>query len=366
MDALSPPKFVRQGKNDVYYTLIKEVQEKVLQDSRLQLKAKRKAFGLLTMYWVFYVCILIFGNHTLSLFIFYVLMGWTMIVLFVNSFHDAAHNALFKTPEANRRFAYVLEFFGTNSHLWIQRHILLHHPYANIPNWDCDIKQSDLVRLFPNVKWYSFHRWQHIYVWFLYPFYTLIWLYYRDFKDFFGTKDNYIKRVHQIPKMEYIKLFAAKALNLFLVLGVPYLVLNHSLTMILAAWFTMHILSSIVGVVALISTHVDEDAVFPMPDEDGQMKTTWMVHQMTVTKDFSAGHPVADFLYGGFTHHVAHHLFPGVSHVFYPKITPIIKDFAQKHNLPYTCYPVWAAIRSHYILLKHRGIQPNLFFDGEL
>ena len=55
---------------------------------------------------------------------------------------------------------------------------------------------------------------------------------------------------------------------------------------------------------------------------------TWAEHQLTVTKDFSAGNVVADFLYGGFTHHVAHHLFPTVGHTYYPHITPIIKKYA--------------------------------------
>ena len=69
---------------------------------------------------------------------------------------------------------HVLELFGSNSEIWIKRHILLHHPYPNVQNWDCDIKQSNLVRLFPNSKWYKFHKFQHIYMWFLYPFYTRI------------------------------------------------------------------------------------------------------------------------------------------------------------------------------------------------
>ncbi|MFN3757421.1 MAG: fatty acid desaturase family protein [Flavobacterium sp.] len=366
MADLHTPKFIRKGKKDIYHKLIKEVHAKVLSNTKIQRKAIFKALTLLLLYWSFYALLLFFGNHTVALFSLYILMGCTMIILFVNSFHDAAHNAVFKTPEANRRFAYILEFFGTSSHLWIQRHILLHHPYPNIPHWDADIKQSNLVRLFPNVKWYTFNRYQHIYVWLLYPFYTLIWLYYRDFKDFFGSKDNYIKRVHKIPRIEYFKLFLAKFLNLFLFLGLPYLVLHHPFSIILTAWFLMHIVSSIVGVVALISTHVDEDAVFPIPGPDGQMNTTWMEHQMTVTKDFSAGHPVADFLYGGFTHHVAHHLFPGISHVYYPKITPIIVAFAKEHDLPYTCYPVWSAIQSHYKLLKTRGSKVNIFYNGEL
>lgn len=366
MDTLHQPVYKRAPKDDFFKKLIKEVQEKVLQDKSIQQKNIIKALSFLTAFFVFYTCILLFGNNTNLLFLFYILMGFSMISVFVNSFHDAAHDAVFFNKKQNRAFCYVLELFGSNSEIWIQRHILLHHPYPNIQNWDCDIKQSDVVRIFPNSKWYSFHRYQHIYMWFLYPFYTLIWLFSRDFKDFFGTKDNYLKRLYKIPTIEYVKLFVSKIFMLFYMLVVPYLVLDQKFSTILLAWITMHLLSSVLGVVALISTHVDEDAIFPLPPEDGRMGMTWVEHQLTVTKDFSAGNPIADFIYGGFTHHVAHHLFPTVGHTYYPKITPIIRKYAEEHNMPYTCYPMLSAIRSHFRLLKKSGNSESIFTHGEL
>lgn len=366
---LKVPVFIRPQKDDFFKKLVKEVQENILKDKSIQRKNIFKALFMLTIFFVFYGCILYFGNSTPLLFLFYILMGFSMIIVFVNSFHDAAHNAVFFSKKQNRLFCYVLELFGSNSEIWIQRHIMLHHPYPNVQNWDCDIKQSDVVRLFPNSPWYKFHKLQHIYMWFLYPFYTLIWLFSRDFKDFFGTKDNYLKRIYKIPRIEYVKLFVAKAFNVFYMLVIPYWVLNHSFGMIFLAWFVMHLTASLLGVIALISTHVDEHAVFPMPPEDGKMNTTWAYHQMLVTKDFSAGNPITDFLYGGFTHHVAHHLFPTVGHTYYPKITPIIRKYAEEYDLPYTCYPVFSAVRSHFVLLKNQGkegIRDSIFTAREL
>src|SRR5690554_7519719 len=302
------PTFIRPQKDDFFKKLVKEVQENVLKDKSIQRKNIYKALFMLMMFFVFYGCILYFGNSTPLLFLFYILMGFSMIIVFVNSFHDAAHNAVFFSKRQNRLYCYVLELFGSNSEIWIQRHITLHHPYPNIQNWDCDIKQSDVVRIFPNAPWYKFHRYQHIYMWFLYPFYTLIWLFSRDFKDFFGTKDNYLKRIYKIPTTEYVKLFVSKAFNLFYMLVIPYWVLDQTFGIIFLAWLVMHLSASGLGVIALISTHVDEEAVFPLPPEDGKMDTTWGFHQMLVTKDFSAGNPIMDFLYGGFTHHVAHQI----------------------------------------------------------
>lgn len=356
------PHFQRAGKDDFFKKLVKEVQESVLKDQKLQNKNIVKALGLLFAYVFFYSCILLFGNNTSLLFAFYTLMGISMIVLFVNSFHDAAHGSVFKTKTQNRLFCYVIELFGSNSTVWIKRHLLLHHPFPNIQNWDCDVKQSDVVKIFPNAPWYKFHRYQHIYMWFLYPLYTLIWLFSRDFKDFFGTKDNYLKRMYEIPTVEYYKLFAAKIFNLWYMLVVPSMVLHQPFETIFMAWITMHLISSTFGVVALISTHADETAFFPEPPMDGNMNYTWAEYQMTVTKDFNAGDPVTDFLYGGFTHHVAHHLFPTVGHTYYPYITPIIQKYAQEYHLPYTNRPMLNAIKSHFILLKNSGAADNNIF----
>lgn len=360
------PEFLRAGKNDFFRKLNKEVQETVLKDKKLQYKNIYKAIFLLLLFLCCYCSILLFGNHTFWLFTFYILMGLSMILLFVNSFHDASHGALFFTKKQNRTFCYIVDLFGSNSEIWMQRHLLLHHPYPNIQHWDCDIKQSNVVRIFPNSPRFSFHQYQHIYIWFLYPLYTLIWLFIRDFKDFFGTKDNYLKRVYSIPRIEYFKLFFFKALNLFYMLGIPYLVLNQSFTTILLAWLVMHLCSSLFGVVALISTHVDEDSIFPMAPVDGKMNTTWMEHQMSVTRDFNAGHPLFDFLYGGFTHHVAHHLFPTVGHTYYPKITPIIKKYADENHMPYTSRHALNAIKSHFKLLKNSGQKDSILFSSEL
>jgi linoleoyl-CoA desaturase len=118
--------------------------------------------------------------------------------------------------------------------------------------------------------------------------------------------------------------------------------------------------------VALVSTHVDEDAHFPETDAEGKLSATWALHQMIVTKDFRTESKLANFLYGGFTHHVAHHLFPGVVHTYYPHITAIIRRYAQEYNLPYTSYPFYHAIRSHFRMLKSKGVTANIMTNGEL
>jgi len=366
MDKVKRPVFQKPKADDFFMKLHREVEQTVLSNDFYHRKSIVKAFFLLFAYLGIYACILLFGSNTFVLYLLYVLLGFTTIMLFINSFHDAAHGALFKNPKHNKAFMYVLELYGTNSWLWHKRHIGLHHPLPNVPDWDIDIKQSDIIRIFPTSPLLDIHKYQHIYMWFIYPLYTLNWLYIRDFKDFFGFKDNYIKQVTKIPTVEIYKLFGAKIFNLAYMLIIPILVLPQAWYVIFGAWIAYHFSASAVAVIALVSTHVDENATFPIAPEDGKMPTTWAEHQMIVTKDFSADSSIANFIYGGFTHHVAHHLFPAVAHTYYPKITPIIRKYAEEYQLPYTCYPFTHAVRSHFRLLKNCGRSENILKHGEL
>ncbi len=366
MEKLKRPTYLKPDTDDFYKKMYKEVEDKVLKNKSLYRLNIIKSLALLGFYFACYAGILFFGSDVYLLYFFYILCGVTMIVLFINAFHDAAHGALFKKPKYNDMFTYILELFGSNKWLWIRRHISLHHAYPNIQDWDVDIKQSDMVRIFPGSSWFSFHRYQHIYMWLLYPFYTLNWLFVRDFKDFFGEKDNYVKRVTTIPRQEVYRLFAAKIINLLYLVILPVMILPHEWYVVVGAWIAMHLVGSMVGVIALVSTHVDEDAVFPVMDDNGKMSSTWAAHQMIVTKDFSTDSRLANFLYGGFTHHVAHHLFPGVGHTYYPYITPIIKKYAEEYNLPYTSYPFYKAVNSHFKMLKKNGFKENILVMGEI
>jgi len=359
------PVFQKPEADDFFPKMHREVQENILGDDSIRDFGIAKALLLLSCYFTFYACILAFGNSTPLLFLFYILTGISMILVFINSFHDAVHGALFRTPRYNEWFAFLLEFFGSNSWLWQKRHMSLHHAYPNIQDWDIDIKQSDVVRIFPNSTFFNYHRYQHLYMWFIYPMYSLNWLFIRDFRDFFGSKDNYVKRIYTIPPVEYVRMILAKSFNLFYMIGIPIILLEQPWYIIVAGWFSMHLVGSSLGVIALISTHADESAEFPTVPEHGLMPTTWVMHQLRVTKDFSPDSKIANFLFGGFTHHVAHHLFPGVAHTYYPAITRVIKRYADDYDLPYTAYPFHYAVASHFRMLKRNGHE-NLFLTGEL
>jgi len=96
MEKLKRPVCLKPETDDFFKKIRKEVNETVLQNSSLYLSNIIKSLGLVIIFFLFYACILLFGNSTPLLFLFYIFCGITMIVLFINAFHDAAHGAFFK------------------------------------------------------------------------------------------------------------------------------------------------------------------------------------------------------------------------------------------------------------------------------
>ena len=100
---------------------------------------------------------------------------------------------------------------GANDHMWRIKHNVLHHTYTNIPGHDDDINQPKVMRLSPVHKRNWYHRFQHVYVFFLYPLATLSWVFVQDYAKFFtkklGSYDN-----SRPPRKEVMRLFGYKAI----------------------------------------------------------------------------------------------------------------------------------------------------------
>ena len=90
-------------------------------------------------------------------------------------FHDANHRAIFTRLGLPRTtdglFAWVVSdvMLGISGYFWSWKHDL-HHTEANILHLDQDIRGEPFMRLHPGGKAGWVYRYQHIYVWFLYPF----------------------------------------------------------------------------------------------------------------------------------------------------------------------------------------------------
>lgn len=297
--------------------------------------------------------------YTAMVFLAYAILGPLSIILAINIAHDAVHGVAHSSASWNRYFTLQMDLVGANSYVWKRRHQYGHHSFPNTLEKDPDLTQSEVVKILPEAVHRPYHRYQHIYVPFLYAMYTINWIYIRDFVDFFSRKSE----IRNIPREEYVKMIFFKILYISLLGVIPVLLTPLSLGQVFLANIVLHVSASYFLTIALVPSHVSEHSIFVTPDADGKMPYSWSHHQVKTTTDFATESKIVTWIFGGFNHHVCHHLFPKISHVHYPALTPIIKEMTEKYGLEYMHEDsLMSAYFSHFNLLRNNGKQLSADF----
>lgn len=361
MEKTLKPRFVKSGEETIFHQLRLDVNNLVRQ---LEPKRRRsiifKAVLFPVLYGFTYWGLLLAGHHPGIFYTAYFLLGLWLVMIFLNTIHDAVHGTIFNSKRLNDCYVYLFDLMGANSYIWRLRHVRFHHNYPNVDGWDTDIEQSSLARIFPSAKALPFHRYQHIYLPLLYPLYLFNWLLIRDFKDFFNKRKT-IWKLATIPRREYVKLFFFKAFFLFYLIVLPKLVLGIAWAQAIAGFLLMLITASIFSLMVLLSPHANTESGFPLPGKDNQMPHSWMMHMLITTNDIAHDNWFTRFFMGCFNFHVVHHLFPNVNHIYYPEVTGLLKQYAARYNWPYRAYTLGGSLGRHYRLLRENGVTENIF-----
>lgn len=316
-----------------------------------------KALGLFALYVFVYMSVYFYSN-LIAVYVCYAVMGPLTVFLALNIGHEAAHNIFCKSKKMNSFLVFVFDLMGASSQVWIYKHVHSHHKHTNIHKEDLELEQPSIVRIFPQSAFLFFHKYQQYYMPFLYCIYTLIWFCIRDYNDFFKLRSQMSKGK---PMREMFVFFLYKFVFILRMLILPAIVLPFSWLQIGGAFLLCNIVSSITVTFALISTHVGEHSEFPEPDEEDKLNHSWVRHQFKTTSDFSTDSLLVTELYGGFNHHLTHHLFPFVSHVHYPELTRIIREVSKEYNFVTFPQPtIGAAIASHFRFLGERARQGEI------
>lgn len=281
-----------------------------------------------------------------------IVLGAVMAFVGFNISHDGGHRSYSPNPSLNRVMAFALDLLGGSSYFWRFRHNIGHHTYPNISGHDDDIYVGPLARLSPNDRRYWFHRYQHVYIWTLYAVYSLKWQLFDDFRHIVMLRIQSTK-VPRLPLGEQVAFWSGKLIFFGLALGVPlyyhaadnvlalYVITNMSLGLILSAVFQL--------------AHSVGDVDFAPVPEGGMLSRDWATYQVESTANFRT-HGFLSWLLGGLNFQIEHHLFPQVSHVHYPALTPIVERVCQRHGVRYFAHPsFWTAVVCHCQWLKYLG-----------
>ena len=161
------------------------------------------------------------------------------------------------------------------------------------------------------------------------------------------------------PSSKIFWLLISKIWHFSFLMFIP-IVLGQSFSIAVLGFFIYHFTTSITTALVLVSTHIGEDHELINADGKTTMPHTWIEHQIRTSGSFSIKSKLATHFFGGFNHHLAHHLFPNIPYAFYPQITPLIEEYCIRNNLPFVCYPnLYTCIKSHFNRLSIYSTQPN-------
>lgn len=281
-------------------------------------------------------------------------MGFVLASIGFNVMHDACHGSYSSKKWVNELFGYSLNALGGNAFIWKFKHNIIHHTYTNVDGVDDDIARSPLLRQCRTQIWKPAHKFQHIYVVFLYAISSLAWVAYLDFDKYFKQKVN-TTSMSKMDVKEHILFWVSKLLYAVFYIALPIWFVGIGKWAI--GYFTMELVLGFVLAIVFQLAHVVEETEFEYAGiEPVMIESEWAAHQVKTTSDFAPGNKLISWFAGGLNFQVEHHLFPRISHIHYPELSKIVAEKCKEHDLPYNSIDTMhAAIASHFRMLKQLG-----------
>ena len=288
-----------------------------------------------------------------------------LILLTLN--HEGKHFAITHKPWVWRASTFISDcIYGMSSFSVIHQHTYGHHIFTNIDGSDPDINTIndgfDFWRLKPFQRWFPIHRFQHIYMPILYSIATMK-LKLQDFHSMLVMKKGPI-RMNQPGTYQLISFTASKVIFFSYRLVLPYIfvpllsifLLNLAAEVTASLWIAPIAQVSHVNTEAFLSSPTVENSGDSLKNDQTIIKQNWAEFQVATAVDYATESWFWTVFTGAANHQVAHHLFPGVLHIYYPQITPIVKRTCAEFGLHYNEVPTyWDALRCHLAFLKVMG-----------
>jgi linoleoyl-CoA desaturase len=290
-------------------------------------------------------------------------LGLAMAGVGFNVQHDGNHGAYSRRAWVNKLMALSLNLLGGNAYFWHFKHNIAHHSFPNIAGSDDDIYLGPFGRLSPHDRRRGFHRYQHLYIWFLYAMLSIEWQVSGDFRSMIkpGIADTPVAR----PRgWEQLYFWVGKACFFGLAFGVP--LLRHGAGVVIGVYFFSGAVLGLTLATVFQLAHCVEEAAFRQPEPGSRrVDREWSVHQVESSVDFARDNRWLTWYLGGLNFQVEHHLFPKICHVHYPALSPIVEQTCADHGIAHRAHPSFgAALGSHIRWLKRLGAAAPVGTDG--
>ena len=359
---LSLVKFAPKNKAGFFDTL-KERIDAYFKEHKIEMHGntsmKWKTVAMVSIYILPFIYI-VSGFAASNLLLFYgawLLMGIGMVGIGCSVMHDSNHDSYSGNKTLNRNLGKIIMLVGGYDLNWRIQHNILHHTYTNIDGLDHDIDAGKLLRFSPSQPKYNFHKYQHIYAWFLYGLMTIMWSTRKDFRQLIEYNHLGLLKKEKISfKSAMTRLIIYKAIYYIITLALPLIFSGAPWYHVVLAYLMMHFVAGLALSCIFQLAHVMDECEFPVPTEDLKMENSWAIHQMYNTTNFAPKSRIMNWFIGGLNRQIEHHLFPYISHVHYKRLAPIVKTTAQEFGIPYYEHKTFiSALVEHGKMLRKLG-----------
>jgi fatty acid desaturase len=249
--------------------------------------------------------------------------------------HTSSHNATADKRWINELLTYLGYpfFLGLSATFWWHKHVVVHHPSPNIVGIDDDVdllpwfaRTREDVEQARGLRRFYYERLQ----WIVLPFALAGntfnmqksgWVYLLSMLRQSGSR----KPAHWID-------LGALLLHFTTNLAIPMFFFapqNVVLFYLLRFGVTGYTMFAVLG-----PGHFPVEAACVEKEQNGG---DYLLLQTAATVNFRTG-MVGGLMCSGLEYQIEHHLFPNVSHVNYPKMSPLVREYCAQHGLPYRSY----------------------------
>lgn len=285
----------------------------------------------------------------------YLSFGFASMLMAFNFAHDLSHDALFaKKSWNNAGYTLLYSLVGAHAEAWKRRHVDSHHFAPNVKDYDTDLQITTLIRVEPSAPCMPYHRYQHWYAPLAYSSYSLYWIFIKDF--YIYVQDT---RAGRIRWSYHFSFWLQKVFYLGYTLLLPLFFSSLSPLWFIAAFLLMHLSQSVFLLFTFFITHHVGQTQYFETDADGYIQSSWLNNQLCSSNDFYPFSEPANFIFGGFNNHIAHHLFPHIHHIHYPRLNRILYAALEERGFTPNRTGFFSGARAHLRHLRDMGqVQP--------
>ena len=296
-------------------------------------RATRQVLGELALFvFITVVCLVVFIAWDN-----FVIRAASLVVMTLSTLgvttntHTSSHYA----TSDRRRLNEILTYFGYpffvgfSATYWWQKHVVVHHPAPNVIGVDDDVNLLPFFALNTG-ELEGISRLKRLYYreqWVVIPFAIFL----NTFNLEVAGWRHLIRALCDPTERRQAHWIDLSALLLQWVVWIVLPMLFFPPAQVLLFYLLRRSLFSYALFAAFVPAHFPSEALFV---DKGSKDVDVVLLQTATTVNLRTGF-IGRLLCSGVDYQIEHHLFPGMSHVYYPEISKIVKAYCQAHNYPY-------------------------------